>query len=529
MGIQINGQTDTISATDGGLVVSGQELTSVTNINATGIVTASSFSGDGSGLTGVGGTDKISEGNSSAEVIDTGSDGRFVVTTEGSERLRVTSAGLVGIGTTSPGGKLHASSGASSAVISSDADDLIVENSGNSGITIATPNSGTGSIRFADPQNNDSGGISYNHNDESLRFTAFSTERMRFDSSGRMLVGTATARSNVNSTTPTFQAETATTSASASAALSLINNQGTGGAPPALNLGLTRGTAVGGTTKVEGTDELGFINFLGSDGTNFIPGARIFCTVDGTSGANDMPGRLVFSTTADGASSPTERMRIRSDGHIGINKTNLALETTGTVLYAGGYIDATTADSSGGTVLTLNRQVSDGDLVYFRQAAALEGWISVSGTTVTYGGGHLARWSQLPNDENPSTLLKGTVLSNLDEMCEWGEEDNEQLNKTKVSDVEGDKNVAGVFVSVSPSEDGPLDFFFAMTGDMIIRIAEGITVERGDLLMSAGDGTAKPQGDDLVRSCTVAKVTSTNVSCTYEDGSYCVPCVVMAC
>lgn len=40
MGIQINGITDTISATDGGLAVSGQQLTGVTDINASGIVTA---------------------------------------------------------------------------------------------------------------------------------------------------------------------------------------------------------------------------------------------------------------------------------------------------------------------------------------------------------------------------------------------------------------------------------------------------------------------------------------------------------
>jgi hypothetical protein len=69
----------------------------------------------------------------------------------------------------------------------------------------------------------------------------------------------------------------------------------------------------------------------------------------------------------------------------------------------------------------------------------------------------------------------------------------------------------------------------AMTGDMIIRIAQGVVVQRGDLLMSAGDGTAKPQGDDIVRSKTVAKVTSNHVTCTYNDGSYCVPCVLMAC
>jgi hypothetical protein len=38
--------------------------------------------------------------------------------------------------------------------------------------------------------------------------------------------------------------------------------------------------------------------------------------VDGTPGANDMPGRLVFSTTADGASTPTEQLRITSDRYV---------------------------------------------------------------------------------------------------------------------------------------------------------------------------------------------------------------------
>jgi hypothetical protein len=75
----------------------------------------------------------------------------------------------------------------------------------------------------------------------------------------------------------------------------------------------------------------------------------------------------------------------------------------------------------------------------------------------------------------------------------------------------------------------PTTFTARWTGDFVIRIAGDVTVERGDLLMSAGDGTAKPQDDDIIRSKTIAKVTSTNVSCTYEDGSYCVPCVLMAC
>lgn len=89
-------------------------------------------------------------------------------------------------------------------------------------------------------------------------------------------------------------------------------------------------------------DTLGEIDFVGSDGTNLIPGARITAIVDGTSGTNDMPGRLVFSTTADGASTPTERMRIDSAGNVGISTTAAA----GNKLHIGGSYSGATATRS---------------------------------------------------------------------------------------------------------------------------------------------------------------------------------------
>ena len=185
---------------------------------------------------------------------------------------------------------------------------------------------------------------------------------------------------------------------------------------------------------------------------------------------------------------------------------------------------------AGGPALYVNRGTNDGTLVNFYQAGTVEGSIGVSGTTVSYNGAHLSRWSQLPSGAERTEILRGSVLSNIDEMCEWGEEENEQLNRMQVSNIEGDRNVAGVFQAWDDDDDTYTnDFFCAMTGDFVIRIAQGVTVERGDLLMSAGDGTAKPQDDDIIRSKTIAKVTSTNVSCTYDDGSYCVPCVLMAC
>ena len=89
-------------------------------------------------------------------------------------------------------------------------------------------------------------------------------------------------------------------------------------------LNKTRGTAPGTQTIVLANDNLGTIQFSGSDGTGYIRGASITATVDGTPGTNDMPGRLIFSTTADGASSPTERMRIDSVGNVGIGATTVA-------------------------------------------------------------------------------------------------------------------------------------------------------------------------------------------------------------
>jgi hypothetical protein len=205
-----------------------------------------------------------------------------------------------------------------------------------------------------------------------------------------------------------------------------------------------------------------------------------------------------------------------------------AVNSIGHIFEGGGGWSGTTSNDQRASIM--NRTGTDGDVIEIRHEGIMEGSISVSGTTVSYNGGHLARWSQLPDNTRDNTLLKGTVLTNLDQMAVWGDEDNEQLNCTEKSSVEGDPNVAGVFVNWDNDDDEYTnDMNIAMTGDMIIRIAQSTTVQRGDLLMSAGDGTAKPQGDDIVRSKTIAKVTSTHVTCTYDDGSYCVPCVLMAC
>jgi hypothetical protein len=85
---------------------------------------------------------------------------------------------------------------------------------------------------------------------------------------------------------------------------------------PSSYLKKSRSATIGLYSIVNNGDTLGALRWSGDDGVTFIDGASIIGQVDGTPGTNDMPGRLVFSTTADGAATPTERMRINSSGVI---------------------------------------------------------------------------------------------------------------------------------------------------------------------------------------------------------------------
>jgi len=81
----------------------------------------------------------------------------------------------------------------------------------------------------------------------------------------------------------------------------------------------SRNTSIGSQTIVQDDDQLGRITSYADDGNDNTHHSTIISfEVDGTPGENDVPGRIVFSTTADGAVSSTERMRINSVGQVGI-------------------------------------------------------------------------------------------------------------------------------------------------------------------------------------------------------------------
>ncbi len=307
--------------------------------------------------------------------------------TAGVDRFRIeATTGRVGIGTTSPAKALEVAVGSSSA--------LRISRSG---------------VSEGDFSIDASGNVVYDAGigDGHIFRTDGGTERARIDSSGRLLVGTSSAVSSFNyaggSRTPRFQVLGSSVD---DGSLAVIRT--------ATGPVFFMGAGASGTNVVSGNG-VGYLSFHGYHTNGYYEGARIAAEVDGTPGSNDMPGRLVFSTTADGASSPTERMRISSAGNVGIGTTpSEKLHVSGGNVYvqnsAGNpcFIDLAANGGAPATSSLTISQESAGVAAFFNRANAAM-YFATNGTErarIDSSGRLLIGNSQSQSVENAERLLQ---------------------------------------------------------------------------------------------------------------------------
>lgn len=213
------------------------------------------------------------------------------------------------------------------------------------------------------------------------------TTPLTINTDGAFILGHTAALAFQNtfgtSRTPNFQM-LANADAGRSMALA---GYGTGSeANPVIMFARSRSTSNAVNTVVTSSTVLGEVVFLGADGTNYIPAAAIHGACDGTPGTGDMPGRLVFFTTADGAATSTERMRIDSAGLINLGATANVAISSGT--QTGATYDTSNKQlrmrANSAPSFAFSRGTTDGEVGQFWRENTQVGNISVTTTATAY-------------------------------------------------------------------------------------------------------------------------------------------------
>jgi hypothetical protein len=213
-------------------------------------------------------------------------------------------SGQVGIGETSPLGNLHVKSADSGASAHASADEIVAEGSANSGVSILSGTSGEGSIYFGDSGDNDIGRIRYNHSGNSMDFKTNTSVAMTIDSSGNVGINTSVP----GNATP----------AGASQKYLSLDGGANGGVIEIMTSNNGNGEFIGG---------IDWCNNANADNTNVDADSKLLAfmrarTVTSDSNSGDDSGGYIEFATKPEAGTIAERMRIESNGFVGINRSS---------------------------------------------------------------------------------------------------------------------------------------------------------------------------------------------------------------
>ena len=359
------------------------------------------------------------------------SNGDYSIAKDSSERMRIDSSGTLLVGGTSAADDNHANINANGTLTirrASSGDDCIVIKEGSTSSLLIEAsgnvfNYNVGSFAYTSYDNEAGvagpyaslgsfGGEarisagSTGSDDVPLVFRTASSgtlnERVRIDGAGKLLVGTSSNTDDYN-----FQVD------SASFRTAQFTRYGSDGAE--VVIGSSRGTQ-GSKTALNNNDFGGLLSFKGYDGSNFQTLAWVGAQCDGQAPASgDSPGRLVFSTTADAASTPTERMRIDTNGGLYIGPSgDYSASNYGQTSGNGNFYYRRDTGSQAGSIIAANNADRGWSLAYMNKFAWNSGdddrWINfylngVSQDSITWTGSAInyGTSSDYRRKTNPST------------------------------------------------------------------------------------------------------------------------------
>ena len=393
--LQIGGSEKFRVASSGQLGIGGA------NYGSAGQVLTSGGSGAAASWSTIA-SDKITEGNTEAEVVDTGSDGHFKVTTEGSERLRITPNGIVNIGDVTNNTWID-----STLKVRKDQNAVTKiavrnENQGSSASAAIVVNSYGNSWMF------DCGSAAKNSNALTIRVDATAssnqgTERFRLTTAGAIGLNGANygssgqvLTSQGSSSAPTWSTITGTT-INNNADNRIITGSGTANTLNGESGLLFDGTQlqIGGDSGFSGTWGLEVYNTSSNEGTALIGGLQgaqlqirdlgssecIKLAANGQASIQSLKAGdpMVFFTTPSGGS-VTERLRIASDGKVNIGGSARAKKLTVVDTASQGGANSGTITDALAMFYGGKRTVVNSDLTLDETIIHIKGQITDSGT-----------------------------------------------------------------------------------------------------------------------------------------------------